>query len=106
MELYKGGWALMELSSWIYYLLALILLLIFSAFFSGMEAALFSASRIKLESMALRGSIAAKKILELKNNPTKIKKFKKNIRNLLEEHYNWDTNLEVLNLHYRKIISQ
>ena len=61
----------MELSSWIYYLLALILLLIFSAFFSGMEAALFSASRIKLESMALRGSIAAKKILELKKKPEK-----------------------------------
>ncbi len=61
----------MELSSWIYYLLALILLLIFSAFFSGMEAALFSASRIKLESMALRGSTVAKKILELKKKPEK-----------------------------------
>jgi len=61
----------MELSSWIYYLLALILLLIFSAFFSGMEAALFSASRIKLESMALHGSIVAKKILELKKKPEK-----------------------------------
>ncbi|MEA3312935.1 MAG: hemolysin family protein [Caldisericota bacterium] len=61
----------MELSSWIYYLLALILLLIFSAFFSGIEAALFSASRIKLESMALRGSAVAKKILELKKKPEK-----------------------------------
>jgi len=59
----------MESSSWIYYLLTLVLLLMFSAFFSGIEAALLSASRIKLESMASQGSIVAKKILELKKKP-------------------------------------
>ncbi len=55
--------------SWIHYILILILLLLFSAFFSGIEAALLSASRIKLESMASRGSTTAKKILELKKKP-------------------------------------
>ena len=59
----------MALPSWIHFILILLLLLLFSAFFSGIEAALLSASRIKLESMASKGSTAARKILELKKNP-------------------------------------
>ncbi len=56
-------------SSWGYVIFAFVLLVLFSAFFSGMEAALLSVSRIKLESMAAKGSVVAKKILDLKKNP-------------------------------------
>ncbi len=58
-------------ASWGYVIFAFVLLVLFSAFFSGMEAALLSVSRIKLESMATKGSVIAKKILELKKNPEK-----------------------------------
>ncbi len=58
-------------ASWGYVIFAFVLLVLLSAFFSGMEAALLSVSRIKLESMATKGSVIAKKILELKKNPEK-----------------------------------
>ena len=61
----------MEPSSWGYIILEFVLLIAFSAFFSGMEAALLSVSRIKLESMATKGSKIAQKILDLKKNPEK-----------------------------------
>ncbi len=59
----------MDSSNWEYIILGFILLVALSSFFSGMEAALLSASRIKLESMASKGSKTAKKILDLKRNP-------------------------------------
>jgi putative hemolysin len=57
--------------SWGIIIFEFVLLVMFSAFFSGMEAALLSASRIKLESIASKGSKVAKKILDLKKNPEK-----------------------------------
>ncbi len=59
----------MDPTGWAYIIVGFILLVAFSAFFSGMEAALLSVSRIKLESMASKGSKTAKKILDLKQNP-------------------------------------
>ncbi len=47
-----------------------------------------------------------KKILELKNNPEKIKEFKINIKKLLEEKYNWDENSKVLGKKYIKILKR
>ncbi len=59
----------MNPSSWGYIIFEFVLLVTFSAFFSGMEAALLSVSRIKLESMASKDSKIAQKILDFKKNP-------------------------------------
>ena len=52
-----------------YIIFYFVILILFSAFFSGMEAALLSSSRFKLKSLAEKGSRVAEKILNLKENP-------------------------------------
>jgi putative hemolysin len=52
-----------------YIVIYFLVLLFFSAFFSGMEAALLSSSRFKLKSLSEKGSKVAQKILNLKENP-------------------------------------
>ncbi len=46
------------------------------------------------------------KIIELKNNPEKIKRFKMNIKLLLEDKYNWDAILSKLEFRYREILEK
>lgn len=46
------------------------------------------------------------KILELKNNPHKIKEFRANIKKLLKEEYNWDEISKNLGKRYREIIKR
>lgn len=58
-------------NSTILYIIVLILLLIFSAFFSGTETAVMSINRYRLRHKAQKGDKKAKKILDMIKNPDK-----------------------------------
>ncbi|MBN2127095.1 MAG: HlyC/CorC family transporter [Candidatus Diapherotrites archaeon] len=53
-------------------LVILFFLLIFSAFFSGVETALTSISRMRIKHLIEKGNINAKKVQELKENPQRL----------------------------------
>jgi putative hemolysin len=59
-------------SSFILRLVALFVLLLLSAFFSGSETALFSLSRVSREALASRGDLASRRVLWLLANPRRL----------------------------------
>ncbi|KKK66090.1 hypothetical protein LCGC14_2967590 [marine sediment metagenome] len=44
------------------------------------------------------------KIIEVKTNPNKLRKFKENIETLLKVHYDWDIILKTLEKKYKEVI--
>lgn len=52
-------------------LISLLVLIILSAFFSGIEIAVFSVSKMRVRAFVERGATGAKTLLRLKNNPQK-----------------------------------